>query len=529
MNSETFNYQLTAAEISRSFNTVKTTDGNLNGVPDLLEDVAWGAPKPFVGVPFVITGTMEAEQFDQGGPGVAYNSFVSTNTTSDYRLSRVDQLRSNDWLSYSVDVRVGQTYAVEVRAAGLGTNGAFRVEFYSNSTMVAHTTNNLTITTTNWATYQYRPVTLTTNVNRLRLVMATNGTDNTYVGKFNYISVYPCWQEGITNELTEVTVTDLGTNDTWLVATNNAARIQNAIDGLPSTGGRVVIPSGTFYVSQEVPDENSGNVIKNALDNTAVFLSKSNVEIMGAGKTQTTIIGHNRATTLLFVGLSGLAFVAVTNLILRDITLEGRPHLVATQLVTLDYTNYYESGALYPGATELGSLAICRGYDASQRTVNVMLTNCLFRNAPFDAISVPGYLSNCLVRNCDFISKEGTNGTFPFPRTNIVRSMLTTSNDPSGTVGFFIRDGAGYNIVMLENTYSGNPAITNANTNYYADAGDGIAWYQAGGNWFFARNIVTNYGLEGISSQGGPLAIVENVSSLRSACSRLAPCTATVL
>jgi len=48
------------------------------------------------------------------------------------------------------------------------------------------------------------------------------------------------------------------------------------------------------------------------------------------------------------------------------------------------------------------------------------------------------------------------------------------------------------------------------NTNCLADAGDGILWCQSPGNWFAARNAVTNYGLEGINLNSGPTAAVAN-------------------
>jgi hypothetical protein len=53
------------------------------------------------------------------------------------------------------------------------------------------------------------------------------------------------------------------------------------------------------------------------------------------------------------------------------------------------------------------------------------------------------------------------------------------------------------------------------NTNSGIDAGDGIVWFQGGGNWFVARNAVTNFGLEdfgleGVQFNAGPGAGVGN-------------------
>ena len=39
----------------------------------------------------------------------------------------------------------------------------------------------------------------------------------------------------------------------------------------------------------------------------------------------------------------------------------------------------------------------------------------------------------------------------------------------------------------------------------------GVRWFQGGGNWFIARNAITNYGLEGVQFGAGPAAVVGNV------------------
>ena len=44
-----------------------------------------------------------------------------------------------------------------------------------------------------------------------------------------------------------------------------------------------------------------------------------------------------------------------------------------------------------------------------------------------------------------------------------------------------------------------------------APGADGIVWCQGAGNWFIARNMITNYALEGIQFNSGPAAAVGNV------------------
>jgi hypothetical protein len=528
---ETFNRQLTAAEIQRSFDTVKASDDNLNGVPDLLEDPVLSAPVPFPGFPFVITGTIESEQFDRGGQDVSYHGNGGNTVTNDYRPSGmqivtntadrgagfiVDNLRSNEWLKYTLDVRVAQNYAVDVRAAGLGTGGVFHVEFATNATSGAYTnTGPLTLLTTNWTNVIRTLLPLRAGTNLMKVVMDTNAAGGK-VCQLNYISIYPSWVEGATNLSANVDVTGLTANDSsWTAATNNAARIQAAINSL-STTGTVTIPSGTYYLAQKSPIE---ALNKDAQDNTAVFVSKSNLEIRGAGKTNTVLVAHNRATTLFYLGrASAQSRSSVTNLTLTSATIEGRPHQVAVaDSGAGGYTNCWEDGALLrPQFTVLGDLIVVTGFDSANRTLNLLFTNCLFRNASIYPIGVIGTTSNCAVRSCDFFFRDGTNGTFPFPRSVSASpchtNSATTTNYPSGGVGFLVAGGNQglHNGLMFDCTFNGSPGMISVNTNHEADAGDGIFWSQEAGNCFVGRCAITNYGLEGVQFGAGPAASTGN-------------------
>ncbi len=58
---------------------------------------AEAAPTPYSGVPIVIPGSLEAENFDFGGEGVAYHDNTPGNQGGQYRLSEdVDLIVSTD-------------------------------------------------------------------------------------------------------------------------------------------------------------------------------------------------------------------------------------------------------------------------------------------------------------------------------------------------------------------------------------------------------------------------------------------------
>ena len=73
-----------------------------------------------------------------------------------------------------------------------------------------------------------------------------------------------------------------------------------------------------------------------------------------------------------------------------------------------------------------------------------------------------------------------------------------------------------YNLVVMDNTFTGNPTLTNVNGAFgYVDACDGLVWFQGGGNWFVRRNAITNNLLEAIQFNAGPAAAVGNYLNTR--------------
>lgn len=69
---------------------------------------------------------------------------------------------------------------------------------------------------------------------------------------------------------------------------------------------------------------------------------------------------------------------------------------------------------------------------------------------------------------------------------------------------------ASKNLIVISNTFIGNPAITHTVISPGVDAVDGLVWFAGGGNNFVARNLITNYNFEAIALNGGPSAVVQN-------------------
>lgn len=156
---------------------------------------------PFGGTRVALPGTIQVENFDDGGATRAYVDASSGNAGGEYRTTDVDIQRTSDggsgynvgwsspgeWLNYSVSVATSGTYDLEVRVASPGSGGTFHIEI--NGTNV---TGPLSVPNTGgwqtWATVRKTGVALTAGNQVWRLVMDAKGS-STSVGNFNFIRV----------------------------------------------------------------------------------------------------------------------------------------------------------------------------------------------------------------------------------------------------------------------------------------------------------------------------------------------------
>ncbi len=97
---------------------------------------------PFGGTPWPIPGMIQAEDFDDGGEGVAYHDSSAGNAGGHYRSTDVDiQATSDDgggdnvgwieageWLDYTVNVSSEGAYVLEARVSASGAGGTFHVD-----------------------------------------------------------------------------------------------------------------------------------------------------------------------------------------------------------------------------------------------------------------------------------------------------------------------------------------------------------------------------------------------------------------
>jgi beta-glucanase (GH16 family) len=143
---------------------------------------------PFFGEPFGIPTKIQAEDFDNGGPSIAYEDSDPGNNGGAYRtdeavdieatsdLARgynVGWLVAGEWMDYTVDVLYSANYTIDVRVASLPGGGSFRIEFGG-----VDVTGEVSVPQTgNWQSWTTLsvPVTLEAGVQTMRMVVVNGG------------------------------------------------------------------------------------------------------------------------------------------------------------------------------------------------------------------------------------------------------------------------------------------------------------------------------------------------------------------
>jgi hypothetical protein len=158
-----------------------------------------GTPTPYGGTPAPVPGTIQAENFDEGGQGVAYFDTTAGNSGGQYRTTDVDVeftgdtgggfnvgwMAASEWLKYTVSVTEAGTYDLEFRVAANGAGGTFHVEVDG-----VDKTGPLTIPNTGgwqtWTTITKTGVSLSAGQQVWRFVVTSAGPTGV-VGNFNWM------------------------------------------------------------------------------------------------------------------------------------------------------------------------------------------------------------------------------------------------------------------------------------------------------------------------------------------------------
>jgi GH18 family chitinase/chitodextrinase len=139
---------------------------------------------PYGGTARNIPGKIEAEHYDNGGQGVAYNDLTAGNSGGALRNDAVDieactdaggghnvgWIAAGEWLEYTVNVTATGTYKMEFRVAAITSGKYFHAEMDGKNI-----TGNITVPNTggwqNWTTVTVNNISLTQGTRILRIFM----------------------------------------------------------------------------------------------------------------------------------------------------------------------------------------------------------------------------------------------------------------------------------------------------------------------------------------------------------------------
>jgi hypothetical protein len=156
---------------------------------------------PFARAGFATGEIIQAEDYNNGGEGVAYHDSTNSNDGSDnYRAGGVDThnsaggvrkyvgwTRAGEWLDYSIIVAKTGKYDFFTQVAAAGAGGAFHIEVDGKAVTGSISVKN----TASWeafATVSTTGLSLTAGKHVVRIVMDKNGV-NGYVGNFDWFRI----------------------------------------------------------------------------------------------------------------------------------------------------------------------------------------------------------------------------------------------------------------------------------------------------------------------------------------------------
>jgi hypothetical protein len=197
---------------------------------------------PYGGTARQLPGILQAEDFDEGGEGVAYHDTDPTdNVMNGYRPDpsgvdiegcgdtgagfNVGWTWASEWLEYTVEVTAAGTYDIGVRvASGNGGGGTFHVEVDGTNVTGALGVPN----TGAWQSYQTVTaggVPLSAGLHLLRLSLDTAGPQGG-VANFNYLSVTQGTSGAAPTNLLATATSASQVGLTWTPPTGSVARYE---------------------------------------------------------------------------------------------------------------------------------------------------------------------------------------------------------------------------------------------------------------------------------------------------------------
>ena len=226
--------------------------------PVVTQDTAyWGLPE-------TDGPRIQAEDFDNGGQGIAYNDTTAGNAAGAYRTTGVDietdydanggydvtDTVSGEWLDYAVNLTNGGTYSLAFRMASPTAGATFRV-LVDGAQVGADTTIPSTGGAQTWETITLPGLALTSGDHTVRVLFVNNNTGGTGPN-FNWFQMTNTAVVATPAAPTSLTATAASAstvNLTWADTATNATgvTVQRSADGVNFTTVATLPATATAY------------------------------------------------------------------------------------------------------------------------------------------------------------------------------------------------------------------------------------------------------------------------------------------
>jgi len=178
---------------SSSISSSSSVSSSSSSISSSSSSSSTASQTPYSGV-IQLPGTVQAENFDNGGQNVAYYDTTTGNSGGAYRTTDVDieatsdtgggynvgWIANGEWLEYTVNVAQSGTYNIEVRVASINSGRTFRIEFNG-----VDKTGTLTVPNTggwqNWQTITKTGVSLSAGQQIMRIYSMGDGFNINWV------------------------------------------------------------------------------------------------------------------------------------------------------------------------------------------------------------------------------------------------------------------------------------------------------------------------------------------------------------
>lgn len=158
-----------------------------SGTPDIgafeYAGATGGTQSPYGGTARNVPGTIQAEDYDNGGQDVAFSDSDGSNNGGQYRTDAVDieacseggfnvgWSASNEWLEYTVNVQNAGTYKVNFRVASANGGGNLTATFSGNNASTGAVSFAATGGWQTWTTTSSGNITLAAGIQVMRVTM----------------------------------------------------------------------------------------------------------------------------------------------------------------------------------------------------------------------------------------------------------------------------------------------------------------------------------------------------------------------